>query len=124
MVAGSRGKTGAACLAGEAALRAGCGLVTIATAASCQPIVASRTISECMTEPLEETKNGSVSREAADRVLELAAERDVLAIGPGLGSTDKSTRAFMRAVAMKRERPAGIDADGLNCLASWAGERD
>jgi NAD(P)H-hydrate epimerase len=121
IVAGSRGKTGAACLAGEAALRAGCGLVTIATAASCQPIVASRTISECMTEPLEETKNGSVSREAADRVLELAAERDVLAIGPGLGSTDKSTRAFMRAVAMKRERPAVIDADGLNCLAPWAG---
>ena len=96
IVAGSRGKTGAACLAGEAALRAGCGLVTIATAESCQPIVASRVISECMTEPLAETSGGSVSREAADRVLELAAERDILAIGPGLGSTDKSTRAFMQ----------------------------
>jgi len=121
IVAGSRGKTGAACLAGEASLRAGCGLVTIATPESCQPIIASRTIPECMTEALDETKAGSVDREATDRVLELAAERDVIAIGPGLGSTDKSTRAFMRAVAMKRRRPMVIDADGLNCLAPWAG---
>ncbi|HKA23085.1 MAG TPA: NAD(P)H-hydrate dehydratase [Blastocatellia bacterium] len=121
VVAGSRGKTGAACLSGEAALRAGCGLVTIATPESCQPIVASRTIHECMTEALDETKAGSVDREAADRVLELAAERDLIAIGPGLGSTDKSTRAFVRAVAMKRKRPMVIDADGLNCLAPWAG---
>ena len=120
IVAGSRGKTGAACLAGESALRAGCGLVTIATAESCRPIVASRVISECMTEPLAETSAGSVSREAADRVLELAAERDVLAVGPGLGSTGESTRAFMRAVAVKRQRPMVIDADGLNSLAPWA----
>jgi len=121
IVAGSRGKTGAACLAGEAALRAGCGLVTIASPSSCQPIIASRTIAECMTESLDETKTATVAREAADRVLELAAERDVAAIGPGLGSTDKSTRAFMRVVAMKRQRPMVIDADGLNCLAPWAG---
>ncbi|HLF85069.1 MAG TPA: NAD(P)H-hydrate dehydratase [Blastocatellia bacterium] len=120
IVAGSRGKTGAACLAGEAALRAGCGLVTIATAESCQPIVASRVISECMTEPLVETRAGSVASEAAARVLELAAERDALAIGPGLGSTDKSTRAFMRVVTVKRQRPMVIDADGLNSLAPWA----
>lgn len=120
IVAGSRGKTGAACLAGEAALRGGCGLVTIATTKSCQPIVASRVIAECMTEPLEETNTGSVAREAAGRVLELAAEREVLAIGPGLSSTDKSTRAFMRVVTVKRQRPMVIDADGLNSLAPWA----
>jgi len=120
IVAGSRGKTGAACLAGEAALRTGCGLVTIATAESCQPIVASRVIPECMTEPLAETSAGSIAREAADRVLELAAERDVVAVGPGLGSTDKSTRAFMRVVTVKRRRPMVLDADGLNSLAPWA----
>jgi ADP-dependent NAD(P)H-hydrate dehydratase / NAD(P)H-hydrate epimerase len=120
IVAGSRGKTGAACLAGEAALRAGCGLVTIATAESSQPIVASSVLSECMTESLAETSAGSISREAADRVLELATERDVLGIGPGLGSTDKSTRALMRVVTVKRRRPMVIDADGLNSLAPWA----
>jgi NAD(P)H-hydrate epimerase len=120
VVAGSRGKTGAACLAGEAALRAGCGLVTVATTESSQPIVASRVIPECMTEGLAETATGSVAQEAADRVLALAAERDVLAIGPGLGSADKSTRALMRVVAMKRHQPIVIDADGLNSLAPWA----
>lgn len=120
IVAGSRGKTGAACLSGEAALRAGCGLVTIATPASSQPVVASRAIPECMTEPLAETASGTVAREAAERVLELAAERDVLAIGPGLGASDQSTRHFVRAVTMKRQRPMVIDADGLNSLAPWA----
>jgi NAD(P)H-hydrate epimerase len=120
VVAGSRGKTGAACLAGEAALRAGCGLVTIATAESSQPIVASRVVAECMTEALPETSLGSVAQEGADRVLALAAERNVLAIGPGLGSAHKSTRALMRAVAMKRQQPIVIDADGLNSLAPWA----
>jgi hydroxyethylthiazole kinase-like uncharacterized protein yjeF len=120
IVAGSRGKTGAACLAGEAALRAGCGLVTIATPVSSQPVVASRAIPECMTEPLAETSSGAVSREASDRVLELAAERDVVAIGPGLGSSEQSTRTLVRAVTMKRQRPMVIDADGLNSLAPWA----
>jgi ADP-dependent NAD(P)H-hydrate dehydratase / NAD(P)H-hydrate epimerase len=120
IVAGSRGKSGAACLSGEAALRAGCGLVTIATAGSSQPIVASRVIAECMTESLAETAAGSVAREAADRVLELAGERNVLAIGPGLGSTDESTRALMRVVTLKRQRTMVIDADGLNALAPWA----
>ncbi|HXU07978.1 MAG TPA: NAD(P)H-hydrate dehydratase, partial [Blastocatellia bacterium] len=120
VVAGSRGKTGAACLAGEAALRAGCGLVTIATPESSQSIVASKVIAECMTEGLKENDVGSVAREAAERMIELAAERDVVAIGPGLGSSDKSTRAFMRVVTVKRQRPMVIDADGLNCLSPWA----
>lgn len=120
IVAGSRGKTGAACLASEAALRAGCGLVTVATSESSQPVVAARGIPECMTEALAETSAGSVAREAADRVLELASERDVVAVGPGLGSSDASTKAFVRAITMKRRRPMVIDADGLNSLAPWA----
>lgn len=120
IVAGSRGKTGAACLASEAALRAGCGLVTVATSESSQPTVAARAIPECMTEPLAETSAGSIAREAAERVLELASHCDVVAIGPGLGSSDKSTRAFVRAVMMKRQRPMVIDADALNSLAPWA----
>lgn len=121
IVAGSRGKTGAACLASEAALRAGCGLVTVATAESSQPIVAVRAIPECMTEPLAETSAGSVAREAAERVIELAADRNVVAIGPGLGSSDPSTKAFVHEATVKRQRPMVIDADGLNALAPWPG---
>jgi hydroxyethylthiazole kinase-like uncharacterized protein yjeF len=40
IVGGSRGKTGAAVMAGQAALRSGAGLVTVATPSSCLPIVA------------------------------------------------------------------------------------
>jgi NAD(P)H-hydrate epimerase len=69
---------------------------------------------------LTETDSGTVAREAADHALELAAERDVVAIGPGLGSAEESTRAFVRALAMQRQRPMVIDADGLNALAPWA----
>jgi ADP-dependent NAD(P)H-hydrate dehydratase / NAD(P)H-hydrate epimerase len=119
VVAGSRGKAGAACLVGEAALRAGCGLVTIATPVSSQPIVASRAIPECMTEPLAETASGSVAREAADQVRKLGAERDVVAIGPGLGSAEASTRELVRAVVENREGPMVADADALNALAPW-----
>ncbi|HWO01570.1 MAG TPA: NAD(P)H-hydrate dehydratase [Blastocatellia bacterium] len=119
VVAGSRGKTGAACLVGEAALRAGCGLVTIAAPDSSQPIVASSAIRECMTEPLPETASGSVAREATDQVRTLAAERDVVAIGPGLGSTEASTREMVRAVVEMREGPMVADADALNALAPW-----
>ena len=118
IVAGSRGKTGAACLAGEAAMRAGAGLVTVATPESSQPVVASQLIKECMTEPLAETESGTAAREATERVIELSEARDVLAVGPGLGAED-STRALVRAVALRRQKPLVVDADGLNALAPW-----
>jgi ADP-dependent NAD(P)H-hydrate dehydratase / NAD(P)H-hydrate epimerase len=120
VIAGSRGKTGAACLVGEAALRAGCGLVTVATPRSCQPVLASHLISECMTEALVETPSGSVAVEAVDLALAAAAERDVVAVGPGLGAVEKSTRAFVRSVVVLRQRPMVLDADALNSLAPWA----
>ncbi|MEW6129365.1 MAG: NAD(P)H-hydrate dehydratase [Acidobacteriota bacterium] len=120
IIAGSRGKTGAACLAGASAMRAGTGLVTIATAASAQTAVASQAIIECMTEPLAETYSGTVSLDALKNALALAAERDVLAIGPGLGSNESSTVEFVRELITQRQRPVVIDADGLNALVGWA----
>ena len=122
VIAGSRGKTGAACLVGEAALRAGCGLVTVATAKSSQPVLASRLIPECMTESLDETPEGTVAREALERALGFAAERDVLALGPGIGSSEESTRSFVRSVVESRQRPMVLDADALNALAPWAAD--
>jgi NAD(P)H-hydrate epimerase len=120
VIAGSRGKTGAACMVGEAAMRAGAGLVTIATPESSQPVVAAKIIAECMTEALAETALGAVSREATERAMELAAARDVLAMGPGLGSAEETTRAFVRSMVVQRERPMVLDADALNALVPWA----
>lgn len=119
IIAGSRGKTGAAALAGEAALRAGTGLVTIATAQTAQPAVAAQVIAECMSEALAETAAGSVAIEALEQAMALVKERDVLAIGPGLGSAEESTREFVRQVILQRKSPVVIDADGLNALVDW-----
>jgi NAD(P)H-hydrate epimerase len=119
IVAGSRGKTGAACLSGLGALRSGTGLVTVATAASSQPVVASQLAIECMTEPLPETESGSVSLDALASVIDLAGQRDVLAVGPGLGASSDSTRELVRGIVLNRSVPLVLDADGLNSLAPW-----
>jgi hydroxyethylthiazole kinase-like uncharacterized protein yjeF len=120
LIAGSRGKTGAAALASEAVLRAGAGLVTVATARSAQALLVSQARAEVMTEALDETEGGAIAHEAAARALKLAERRTVIALGPGLSSTEESTRRFVRQVVMQRAAPMVIDADGLNSLAPWA----
>jgi NAD(P)H-hydrate epimerase len=116
VVAGSRGKTGAAHLAAAGALRSGAGLVTVATPRSCQPVVAALG-AEYMTEDLDETLEGSIAAAAAVRVLDLPA--DVVAVGPGLG-TVAETRAFVRALLSQEKRPLVVDADALNAFAGDA----
>jgi len=113
VVAGSRGKTGAAHLAAAGALRSGAGLVTVATPASCQPIVASLG-SEYMTEALEETAAGTLSLAALERVLALPA--DVIAVGPGLGGGE-DVRAFVAGLLDRSPVPLVLDADALNAFA-------
>jgi NAD(P)H-hydrate epimerase len=120
VIAGSRGYTGAAVLCGDAAMRSGAGLVTIATPASAQSSVAASVMSEVMTTALAETDRGAVSDEAVDHVMKLAEKAHVIAIGPGLSASDERTRRFVYAVVKQREVPMVIDADGLNCLASYS----
>jgi hydroxyethylthiazole kinase-like uncharacterized protein yjeF len=117
VVGGSRGKTGAAHLSGMGALRAGAGLVTVATAASCLPIVASLS-AELMTEPLEETPEGEVGPAAVDRVVALT--QDVIACGPGLGR-GTAVGEFVRALLDRVEVPLVLDADALTVLADDPG---
>lgn len=122
IIAGSRGYTGAAALCGNAAMRSGAGLVTIATPASAQVSVAAAAMPEVMTAALAETDLGTVSDEALAYVKELAKKVTIIAIGPGLTASDERTRAFVRSVVAQRTSPVVIDADGLNCLAPWPNE--
>jgi NAD(P)H-hydrate epimerase len=115
VVAGSVGKTGAAVLAATGALRAGAGLVTVATPSSCLASVAGGR-AEIMTEPLPETSKGGASKEGLDRLLGLVGERDSVVLGPGLGQ-DPSTRALVRELVRRCPVPLVVDADGLNALA-------
>ncbi len=119
IVAGSRGFTGAAALSANAAMRSGAGLVTVATPASAQPLVATQVIPEVMTTSLAETDRGAVSDEAFDYFAKFSERADVVAIGPGLSSEDERTRGFVKRVVEKRSTPVVIDADGLNCLSPW-----
>jgi NAD(P)H-hydrate epimerase len=111
IVAGSMGKTGAAHLAAVGALRSGAGLVTVATSAACQAIVAAMG-PEYMTEALRDTEAG-LHAAGVERVLELA--RDVVAIGPGLGQAP-ATREFIIQLVDRATVPLVIDADGLNAF--------
>ncbi len=115
VVGGSVGKSGAAALAGSAALRAGAGLVTVATAREALPFVAAQR-AELMTEPLPSTAEGALARSALARALELAGERDAVALGPGLGQAGE-TQAFISEFARRCPKPIVVDADGLNALA-------
>ena len=120
LVAGSLGKTGAAILAGEAALRGGAGLVTIATPEPLLPIVAAAQ-AELMTEPLPSTASGTVAIEALllGRFDAAAHGKTVLAVGPGIG-THSETQEFVRAAVLQSELPIVLDADGLNAFVGHA----
>jgi NAD(P)H-hydrate epimerase len=120
VIAGSRGYTGAAVLCGNAAIRSGAGLVTIATPASAQSAIAASVTPEVITTALAETDRGAVSDEAIDHVTRLAAKASVVAIGPGLSAEDERTRRFVYSVVKQRQTPLVIDADGLNCLANYS----
>ncbi len=123
IVAGSVGKSGAAVLASWAALRAGAGLVTVATPEPVLPIVAAHT-PEVMTEPLAATRAGTISERSLEGNLfaTLLRGKRALAIGPGLTTQDE-TQSFVRTVVKSHsEVPIVLDADGLNAFAGRAAE--
>jgi ADP-dependent NAD(P)H-hydrate dehydratase / NAD(P)H-hydrate epimerase len=109
VVAGSRGKSGAAALCGMGALRAGAGLVTVASAASAIAEIAMHA-PELMTEPLAETRIGSIALNADLEAI--AAGKTVVAMGPGLGR--HADIEMLVASAFERfEQALVLDADAL-----------
>lgn len=115
-VAGSLGKAGASALAGIGALRAGAGLVTVASPKSTLPTVA-RFAPELMTEPLAETHQGTISLDClqGDHMERLAHGKNVIALGPGL-SLNPETVQFARALLKRVNKTLVVDADGLNAF--------
>ncbi|HOV80412.1 MAG TPA: NAD(P)H-hydrate dehydratase [Bacillota bacterium] len=119
VVAGSKGMTGAACLAGEAALRAGAGLVTVAVPETLHGIMEAK-LTEVMTSPLPDNGSGYLSREAGQKILALLERADVLAIGPGL-STGPEVVALIKELLPSIRVPVVLDADALNAVAGEGG---
>jgi hydroxyethylthiazole kinase-like uncharacterized protein yjeF len=116
VIAGSVGKTGAAALCSTGTLRAGAGLVTVATPESAMGLLGSVLRSEAMMEPLPLTDGGQLGKDAITRALALAETRDAVVIGPGLGQGPE-VKTFVREVIAGCARPMVIDADGLNAIA-------
>lgn len=116
IVAGSRGKSGAAHLAAMGALRSGAGLVTVATPSSVASIVATLG-AEYMTLPLPESPDGTVTTAGVDLIL--GAHADIIAIGPGLGQSAE-VGEFVRTLVERTGVPLVLDADALNAYAGRA----
>jgi hydroxyethylthiazole kinase-like uncharacterized protein yjeF len=115
VMAGSRGKTGAAILASQACMRAGAGLTTLAAPRSLNDIFAGALI-EAMTEPLRNTSAEEIDSLTDDEWRRLLQRKTVMLFGPGIGVTD-STRNNLRWLLRHLDMPWVIDADGLNNLA-------
>jgi hydroxyethylthiazole kinase-like uncharacterized protein yjeF len=143
VVAGSLGKSGAAIMAGNAALCAGAGLVTVATPDVVQAVVAAAH-PEYMTEALVSTGAGTASRqnlferpplppaptpddmdkvnkETRFRFSAMSVGKTVLAVGPGMG-THHETQEFIRTIVKQAGVPVILDADGLNAFGRHTDE--
>lgn len=104
VIAGSRGYSGAAFLAAQAAVRSGAGLVTLCTPKELQDIMSIK-LTEAMTITYEDT----------DKINNIVAKSDVIAIGPGMGNS-RLTYNILSETILKSDCPLVIDADGLNVL--------
>ena len=111
---GSRGLTGAVCMAAEAAIRAGAGYATVAVPADLEPIFEAK-LTEVMSVGCEGGDGclGPASFEAVVGAFERATAG---VLGPGLGR-DRGSFTLARDVAPAVEVPLVIDADGLNAFA-------
>ena len=115
VVAGSVGMTGAAIMASKAAMRCGCGLVTLACAKELNTIF-EIALTEVMTCPVS-SSNGVLSHDAKDEIKNRASKADSVLIGPGLSCSDQIVSLVSELVA-ECEIPIILDADGINALQS------
>jgi hydroxyethylthiazole kinase-like uncharacterized protein yjeF len=118
LIAGSANYSGAAVLAGNAAMRSGVGLVTIATPNSSATSIAARVAPEVMVRGVAEDGSGAVSEEAKAEIDKFSDNIDAIAIGCGLSTSDE-TKNFVKKVVDDRQKPIVIDADGLTALAPF-----
>jgi len=118
IIAGSVGMSGAAAIAGRAALRAGAGLVRVATPESVLPIVASIEPS-FTTIPLAEDGLGRISARAVNSILDAVSKNDAVAFGPGVG-VSVELRSVLENLIAQEDLRLVIDADGLNNLSRMA----
>ncbi len=116
ILGGSPGLTGAICLASEAALKIGAGLVTVGIPESLNSIFEIK-LTEVMSLPLTETRDRTLSSKSFKGIKDFSEKIDVLAIGCG-AARHPATQNLILRIAERLNKPMVIDADGVNALAS------
>ena len=116
IVTGSPGMTGAGCLAAEAALTAGAGLVYLAVPGSLAQIYET-SVTEAITICAGSNIERTISYDSAEAIANYSARMDAVAIGPGM-STDPETAKAIRKIISSVQKPLVIDADALTAIAS------
>lgn len=113
VIGGSAGMAGSVSLAGEAALKIGAGMVTIALPSVIAGDVNSYS-REIMTEALP-ANDGKITTEALDKIIELSNEMDLVILGPGLGQGTEQVE-LVDELLKELKLPVVLDADGLNAI--------
>ena len=115
VIAGSTGMSGAAYLCSQAALVSGCGLVNLAVPKSLNNIMEVK-LTEVITNPQEETKEGTFSAKAYTDIFKLTQKANAVALGCGI-TTHPQVKTLVRKLLKEINVPLVIDADALNCIA-------
>ncbi|MBP5274485.1 MAG: NAD(P)H-hydrate dehydratase [Abditibacteriota bacterium] len=114
IVGGRLGMTGAAILAAKSALCCGAGLVSVASPSAWAHIYETA-VSDAMTCPVKSSEGYG---DDPGELLEFAAGKDTVAIGPGFG---RSSREFVREFLRRCPVPMVVDADALWCAGNDPG---
>jgi ADP-dependent NAD(P)H-hydrate dehydratase / NAD(P)H-hydrate epimerase len=116
VVAGSRGKTGAAVLAARGALRSGAGLVTVAAVAEVQAAIAAL-LPEAMTDRVAADADGAIDAKGMGAIDAACAKANAIVAGPGLGTGPGAHAVVDRILSIAV--PVVLDADALNVVSRW-----
>jgi hydroxyethylthiazole kinase-like uncharacterized protein yjeF len=114
VIAGSAGKTGAALLAARAGLRAGSGLVTIATTRSAQAALDAKVVSEMTVTYADEEE---AREDSFPGLLSMSTRMKAAVVGPGI-PTGNGMAELVRRLVAELPIPLVVDADALNLLGS------
>lgn len=110
LIAGSEDYSGAAVLAGNAAMRSGAGLVTLACPSDTKAEIASRLVPEVILSTIDSSEFASHLERA-----------DAVAVGCGLDVKDPAVSRIVRGLIEDREKPTIVDAGALSVFSSVAG---
>ncbi len=114
-ISGCMNYLGAPALSSSAAMRCGCGIVTLAAPRSILPIVMPSCVG-AVALPLDETAGGTISRSSADSIISQLDGYSACLIGCGL-SLSKDTKALVKNILRNINIPVIIDADGINAIS-------